>query len=224
MLGAPRRRRDVIVRQRIAARRYRLRAIQPGNVDGRIVQRGLAGREPAPGLDRVFGFLDIFQKREFAVIAAPAPGLEQFGEVIEPLLGQRAPAVENLLAPRHVHSLCHEKVRKEENGRKTQRINPSPDLIFCGKLLPCPAIARMTRWLSTESAAGVAFSSQSTVKPRQDMAAMRALSRMRTTQTALILRSRRSAASRRMAKRARGHPSRRGQEAAPQDETCGWLG
>ena len=61
------------------------------------------------------------------MIAAPAPGLEQFGEMIEPLLGQRAPAVEDLLSPRQILSLCHEKVRKEKNGRKTQRINPSPD-------------------------------------------------------------------------------------------------
>src|SRR3981189_3483731 len=108
------------------------------------------------------------------MITAPAPGLEQFGEMIEPLLGQRAPAVEDLLAPRHVQSLCHEKVRKEENGRRRNE-SPQSRLIFCGKLFHCPATARMTARLSTETAAGVAFSSQSTVKPRGGMAGMRGL-------------------------------------------------
>src|ERR1700743_430852 len=95
-------------------------------MDRGIIQRGFAGCEAAPGLDGVLGLLDIFQERQFAVIAAPAPGFEQFGEMLEPLLGQRAPAVKDFLRARYVRSLCHEKVRKEENGRETQRITPVP--------------------------------------------------------------------------------------------------
>jgi hypothetical protein len=55
------------------------------------------------------------------MIAAPAAALVKLGEVIEPLLGDRTPAGENVLGAPGLISLCHEKVRKVENGRKTQR-------------------------------------------------------------------------------------------------------
>ena len=77
----------------------------------------LAQQQIAPEFDRGLGFLDIFEKSEFAVIAAPAAGLEQFGEVIQPLLGKSAPARDNVAAARHVQSMCHEPARKEKNGR-----------------------------------------------------------------------------------------------------------
>jgi hypothetical protein len=61
-----------------------------------------ARRQIAPDFDRGFGFLDIFEKCEFAVIAAPAPGLEKFGEIFQPRLGKGAPAREDVAAPCHV--------------------------------------------------------------------------------------------------------------------------
>jgi hypothetical protein len=36
------------------------------------------------------------------VIAAPAAGLEQFGEMFQPLFGKIAPARDNVAAARHV--------------------------------------------------------------------------------------------------------------------------
>src|SRR3954469_10681079 len=43
--------------------------------------------------------------------------------MLEPLLGQHAPAVDDLPAALDVRSLCHEKVRKEENGRQRNGTN-----------------------------------------------------------------------------------------------------
>src|SRR4051812_24239619 len=99
-------------------------------------------------------FLDVFQKRDFAVITAPASALEQLGQMLQPLLGQRAPALNDLPAALDVGSLCHEKVRKEENGRGRNGTNQFKRWqIFCGKVLYCPAILRPPAPLSTESAA-----------------------------------------------------------------------
>ena len=67
-------------------------AAEPGPVDGGIVGTGLARRQGAPDLDRGFGFLDIFEECEFAVVTAPTAGFEQFGEVFQPLFGKGAPA------------------------------------------------------------------------------------------------------------------------------------
>jgi hypothetical protein len=45
--------------------------------------------------------------------------------MVEPLLGEVAPARNNVAAASYVCVMCHEPARKEENGRKTQprRIN-----------------------------------------------------------------------------------------------------
>ena len=75
----------------------------------------------APGLDRGLGFLNVFEEGEFAVIAAPAPGLEQFGEIFQPLLGKVAPARDNIAATRHICMKCHKSARKEKNGRGRNR-------------------------------------------------------------------------------------------------------
>ena len=72
-------------------------------IDGGIVERRLAPQQIAPGFDRCLGFLDIFEKCLFAVKAAPAPGLEQFGEIFQPLLGESAPARDDVAAARHVY-------------------------------------------------------------------------------------------------------------------------
>ena len=57
------------------------------------------------------------RKATFAVIAAPAAGLEQLGQILQPLLGKSAPARDNIAATCHVESMCHEPARKEKNGR-----------------------------------------------------------------------------------------------------------
>jgi hypothetical protein len=46
------------------------------------------------------------EELDLAVKAAPAPGLEQFGEVFQPTLGKIAPARDDFAAKRHV-SVCH---------------------------------------------------------------------------------------------------------------------
>jgi hypothetical protein len=43
--------------------------------------------------------------------AAPAPGLEQLGEVFQPSLGEVAPARNDVAAACHVYTMCHESAR-----------------------------------------------------------------------------------------------------------------
>src|SRR5258705_7938826 len=98
---------------------------EPGQVDGGVVERGLARFQTAPEFDRGFGLLDIFEKCAFAVKAPPAAGLEQFGEVVQPLLRKIAPAGNNVAAARQVrvcvYVMCHKPARNEENGRRRNR-------------------------------------------------------------------------------------------------------
>src|SRR5438270_13822319 len=103
-----------------AARQTRSLASEPGEVDGAVVERGLAHFQISPDFHRCLGFLDIFEKRPFRVIAPPAPGLEQFGEMFQPLLGKAAPARNNI-ATCPVYTMCHEPARKEKNGRRRNR-------------------------------------------------------------------------------------------------------
>ena len=94
---------------------------EPRDVDGEIVAGSLGCRQIAPDLDRDLGFLDVFEKCAFAVIAAPAAGFEQLSEVFQPLLGKGAPARNDVAAACHVCSICHEPARKEKNGRGRNR-------------------------------------------------------------------------------------------------------
>ena len=71
------------------------------SIDG-VVERSLARQQIAPGFDRGFGFLDVFEKGGFAVIATPAAGFEQFGEMFQPLFGKLAPARDDVAATCHV--------------------------------------------------------------------------------------------------------------------------
>jgi hypothetical protein len=48
--------------------------------------------------------------------AAPAAGLEQFGQIFQPLLGKSAPARNRVATACHVDLMCHEPARKK-NGR-----------------------------------------------------------------------------------------------------------
>jgi hypothetical protein len=62
------------------------------------------------------------------MVAAPASAFIELGEIVEPLFGDDAPPVEDILGVLadvlSVVSLGHEKVRKEENGRRrNERIN-----------------------------------------------------------------------------------------------------
>ena len=119
----------------------RLAATEPGNIDRGIIPRGLAHQQIAPDFHGCLGLLDILEEGDFAVKAAPAAGLEQLSQILQPLLGKSAPARDNIAATFHVESMCHEPARKEKNGRGTQRGTNQFDatFIFCGKLLPCPA-------------------------------------------------------------------------------------
>jgi hypothetical protein len=55
-------------------------------------------RQNAPGFDRILGLLNILQEGEFAVKTAPPTGLEQLGEIFQPLLGKRAPTRDSAAA------------------------------------------------------------------------------------------------------------------------------
>ena len=81
-------------------------AANPGHVDRGIVEGSFTAQQVAPGFDGGLGFLDVLQELDFAVKAAPASGLEQFGEVVQPTLGKSAPARDDLAAKCHV-SVCH---------------------------------------------------------------------------------------------------------------------
>src|SRR5947209_4590583 len=120
--------------------------------------------------------------------------------------------------PRAASTRC---AMKKSARRKTDaRRNESPQsrLIFCGKLLPCPATAPMPALLSTESAAraGVVLPNPQS----SGVGTWRRCTLWSRAHTPHPEEPRACAASRRMATStcARGHPSRRGQEAAPQDE------
>jgi hypothetical protein len=96
-----------------------------------LVPGVLTRQQIAPEFDRGLGFLDIFEKCAFAVKAPPAAGLEQFGEVFQPLLRKTAPAGNNIAATRQVHVgvyvMCHKPARKEENGRRRNRDESTGD-------------------------------------------------------------------------------------------------
>src|ERR1700743_2029851 len=96
---------------RLAARRRHTGAAKPGNMTAGIVGRSLAHRQVAPDFHRGLGFPDVFEECDLAVKTAPAAGLEQLGEVVQPLLRKIAPACENVAAARHVESLCHKPAR-----------------------------------------------------------------------------------------------------------------
>src|SRR4030088_169088 len=160
-----------LIAQHLAARQRRSAATEPGDVDGGIVAGGLAQRQIAPDFHRGLGLLDILEKGEFAVIAAPAAGIEQFGEVLQPLLGERAPACNNVAATCHVCSMCHESARKEKERTRTQRGTNQLDVtgIFCGKLLRCPAATLIDASQRQEPGG----SSLSPVKPGRGTAGLR---------------------------------------------------
>ena len=105
-----------------AARRARRRA---RTCRSELSARSLAGQQTAPGFDGSFGFLDVFEKVGFAVIAAPASGFEQFGEMFQPLFGKSAPARDDVAATCDVGSICHQKCPYGEKRTQTQpnRIN-----------------------------------------------------------------------------------------------------
>ena len=117
------RRRWQPVAQQHSARR--LAASEPGEVDRVVVERSFARFQTAPQLDRFLGFPDIFKKSVFGVKAPPAPGLEQFGEVVQPLFRKIALAGNDIAATRQVRAcvyvMCHKTARKRENGRRRNR-------------------------------------------------------------------------------------------------------
>jgi hypothetical protein len=75
---------------------------EPGDIGNGMIAGVLTHQQVAPEFDRGLGLLDILEKGAFAVIPAPAAGLEQLREVIEPPLGKRAPAPDNVATACHV--------------------------------------------------------------------------------------------------------------------------
>ena len=47
----------------------------------------------------------------------PPAGFEEFGEIVQSLLGKSAPARNGVATACHVDLMCHEFARKEKNGR-----------------------------------------------------------------------------------------------------------
>ena len=160
--------------QPFAARQRRPGPTEPGDIDGGMVPRVLTYQQVAPEFDRGLGLLDILEKGEFGVITAPAAGLEQFGEVIEPLLGKSAPAPDNVATARHVQSMCHEPARRRKTDADATGTNQLDATgIFCGKLLHCPVNVVTRAASSTESRENWGLSSLLTVKPHAGMAELR---------------------------------------------------
>ena len=110
--------------------------VQPGPIDRAIVRRRLAVRQRAPRLDGILRLAKIFHERVFGMVPAPAPAFIQIGEIVEPLLGDDAPSVQDVLSVLAevlgIVSLGHEKVRKEVNGRRrNERIMRClPDILW----------------------------------------------------------------------------------------------
>ncbi|MBA7468611.1 hypothetical protein ES707_03863 [subsurface metagenome] len=96
-------------------------AADPGKIYRPIIRRRFRGQQAVPGFHCALGFPDVLQKVVLAVIAAPAAGLVEFGEVVEPLFGKRGPPDDDVASPRDVGSYCHQFARKREAGRETQR-------------------------------------------------------------------------------------------------------
>src|SRR4051794_3583238 len=104
---------------------------------GVVVISGVRPQQGAPHRYRRLRFLNVLEKSDFAVVAPPAAGLEQFSEVLKPSLRESAPARNQVAAPRHVYALCHKSARKKENGRDaTNRRIIGVTRIFCGKPFP----------------------------------------------------------------------------------------
>ena len=181
LLGDWRRRKpaSLIAHRLTARRRHRARTAQPRHVHRRIVGRGLARQQIAPGFDRGPGFPDVFQKGRFAVKAAPTAGLEQLGEIFQPPLGKRAPARDDVAAMCHAGSMYHETARKEKNGRRRNRnesIRRDGDILWKTLIL---SSAHLYQQLATaEGRRSPGFSFLSTVKRRAGMAALRGRRRL----------------------------------------------
>ena len=115
--------RDWLSRHRTLGRQNSIATADPGKIDRQIVRRGFAVQQAAPGLHRALGFPDVFEKGGLAVIAARAAGLEQFGEIVQPLLGKSTPARNDVASPRDVGSICHQKARKRKTDARRYEPN-----------------------------------------------------------------------------------------------------
>src|SRR5262249_34984384 len=104
---------------------------------------GLARGERAPRHDGAFGFLDVLEKGNLAVEAAPAAGLEHLGQMLEPLFGECAPACCDIAAPSRFVAVCPEPARWKKHGWDATHTNQlDVTRIFCGKVRTCPATTR----------------------------------------------------------------------------------
>ena len=79
------------------------------------------------------GLPNIFEKRRLAVEAPPPSGVEQFGEIFEPLFREIAPARDDFAAFGYVRLRCHKSARMEEDADATGTNHSNMTDIFCGK-------------------------------------------------------------------------------------------
>jgi|SRR5579872_7486121 len=98
------------------------------------VDRDPARHQITPSFNRGLGLLNILKKCVFAVKAAPATGLEKFGEVFEPLFGEFAPARDNGATSGDVQLRCHAPARREMGRGRNRNESTHVMNIFCGKL------------------------------------------------------------------------------------------
>src|SRR5262249_2774927 len=103
--------------------RNRATTANPGKVDRTVVRGSFAGQDAAPGLHRILGFADVLEEGDLVVIAAPAAGLEQFGEIVQPLLGKSTPARNDVAPPCDVGSIWHQKARKRKPDARRNEPN-----------------------------------------------------------------------------------------------------
>src|SRR5437588_7405963 len=72
----------------------------------------------APDVDRVFGLLKVFTEAWLAVKAPPPSGFEKFGQILQALLGKRAPARNDVSPACDIEWIGHEPARKrKKRGR-----------------------------------------------------------------------------------------------------------
>ena len=98
----------------------------------------------------------------------PPAGFEEFGEIVQPLLGKSAPARHDVAPACDVELICHEPARKERRKTRTQRrrrITQTRPIYFCGKLRRSPPVNITGRPQSLDSRNSAGFGSLSPVKP-----------------------------------------------------------
>jgi hypothetical protein len=78
------------------------------------------------------------------MVAAPTAAFEHFGQIFQPLLGERAPARNKFAAPCHARMMCHDPARMRETDADATANQPDVTRICCGKDFSHPH--QITEW------------------------------------------------------------------------------